>query len=223
MKLVIFSLRIANLSHAYFCLPIIKLPKSIDFMNFLAHLLLSIHDEQIMVGNFIGDFVKGKNMSPFDEKIQKGIRLHRAIDSFTDQHPVVLESKLKLRPKFGHYAPVIVDVFYDHFIARDWNKFSSEPLLDFTLRFYSLMQNYKSKIPNAVNTMLMHMSKGNWLYNYRHLDGINTTLEGISRRTSFDSKMEMATEMLQLHYSEFDKEFYKFFPDLQAYTNNFDK
>lgn len=192
-------------------------------MNFLAHLLLSKNDEQIMVGNFIGDFVKGSHFDHYDQKIQTGIRLHRAIDTFTDKHEVVLKSKKRLRSKFSHYAPVIVDVFYDHFIAKDWNKFSSEPLLDFTQRFYKLMENYYHKIPKVVSNMLTYMSSGNWLYNYQFIEGINKTLTGMSQRTKFDSKMEQASSSLEEHYQDFEKEFNLFFPELQHFVDNFEK
>lgn len=192
-------------------------------MNFLAHLLISMDNEPVMVGNFIGDFVKGSQIGHFNPEIQQGIRLHRAIDSFTDQHPVVLESKKRLRPDFRHYAPVIVDVFYDHFIAKDWATFSTEPLKDFTLRFYDLMEKYSEIVPQAVNKMLYYMSSGNWLYNYQFLEGINSALTGMSRRTKFHSKMELATASLEEHYDDFKKEFQAFFPELQSFANNFEK
>ena len=192
-------------------------------MNFLAHLLISKDDEQVMVGNFIGDFVKGAQIKEFNNKIQKGIRLHRAIDSYTDQHPIVLESKKRLRSQYGHYSPVIVDVFYDHFIARDWSKFSSEPLLEFTLRFYKLMGTYASQIPKSVNHMLVYMRSGNWLYNYQFLEGINKALTGMSKRTKFQSKMEHATQSLEEHYEAFEKEFHLFFPELLKYADNFEE
>ena len=192
-------------------------------MNFLAHLLISIDDEQIMVGNFIGDFVKGSQISEFNTKIQKGIRLHRAIDSYTDQHPIVKESKVRLRTKFRHYAPVIVDVFYDHFLAKDWDKYATEPLMDFTNRFYSLMENYSTQVPAGVNHMLTYMRSGNWLYNYQFLEGIHKALSGMSRRTKFQSHMDQATEALKHNYEEFQNEFNRFFPELQAFANTFEK
>ncbi len=200
-----------------------KLPISDDNMNFLAHLLVSKNDEQVMVGNFIGDFVKGSQIHEFGEQIQKGIRLHRAIDSYTDSHPVVMESKKRLRGQYRHYSPVIVDVFYDHFIARDWQKFSSEPLLDFTQRFYKLMEKYATEIPKSVNQMLVYMRSGNWLYNYQFVEGINQALTGMSKRTKFQSKMEYATSSLEENYEDFEREFHQFFPQLLHYTENFEK
>ncbi len=192
-------------------------------MNFLAHLHLSGDNDKVKIGNFIGDFVKGNQIVDYDQEIQFGIRLHREIDSFTDAHPVVLKSKKRLRPSFGHYSPVIVDVFYDHFLARNWSAFSTTDLKDFTQQFYNMIAGYSSVIPHAVNQMLFYMSKKNWLYNYQFVDGIDRALTGMSKRTKFDSKMEVAAVSLQENYTEFESEFTQFFPELQKHTQSFFK
>lgn len=191
-------------------------------MNFLAHLLLSGDHEQIMVGNFIGDFVKGSNLEEYHPDIQKGIRMHRSIDNYTDNHPVVLQSKIRLREKFRHYAPVIVDVFYDHFIAKDWSNYSKENLLDFTTGFYEMMRKYVNIIPKGVTNMLHYMESGNWLYHYQYIEGIDQALTGMSRRTKFESKMEEAADVLKSEYEGFKDEFERFFPDLQKHVDNFE-
>jgi acyl carrier protein phosphodiesterase len=191
-------------------------------MNFLAHLYLSGDDEEVLVGNFIGDFVKGSNMDHYPEKVQKGIRLHRSIDFYTDTHEVVLQSKIRLREKFRHYAPVIVDVYYDHFLARDWAKFSKISLIEYTENFYRLMNNYFDMIPKGVIHMLKYMTQDNWLYNYQFLEGIDRTLTGMSKRTKFESKMEEASKSLKEHYADFEREFYQFFPELEAHVSNFE-
>lgn len=191
-------------------------------MNFLAHLYLSGHDEEVLVGNFIGDFVKGSQMDHYPDQVQKGIRLHRSIDYFTDTHEVVLQSKIRLRKKFRHYAPVIVDVFYDHFLAKDWSRYSNVPLLDYTQNFYRLMNKYLEMIPKGVVRMLSYMSQDNWLYNYQFIEGIDRALTGMSRRTKFESKMEDASEALQAHYTAFENEFHQFFPELQLHVSNFE-
>lgn len=192
-------------------------------MNFLAHLYLSGHDEEVLVGNFIGDFVKGSQMDHYPDQVQKGIRLHRSIDYFTDTHEIVLQSKIRLREKFRHYAPVIVDVFYDHFLAKDWSRYSNVPLLDYTQNFYRLMNKYLEMIPKGVVRMLSYMSQDNWLYNYQFIEGIDRALTGMSRRTKFESKMEDASEALQAHYTAFENEFHQFFPELQLHVRNFEE
>lgn len=192
-------------------------------MNFLAHLYLSGDDEEVLVGNFIGDFVKGAQIEQYAPKIQKGIRLHRSIDHFTDTHGVVLESKIRLRKKYRHYAPVIVDVFYDHFLAKNWPNFSQIPLKEYTENFYLLMKKYVSIIPKGVTTMLSFMSKDNWLYNYQFIEGIDRALTGMSRRTKYENKMDEASLTLKEHYQDFKREFDLFFPELQQHVSNFEK
>lgn len=190
-------------------------------MNFLAHLLLSGNNEELMIGNFIGDFVKGSKLDSYSPEMQKGIRLHRSIDEYTDSHPVVLKSKIRLRAKFRHYSPVIVDVFYDHFIARDWHTYSKQPLLEFTLQFYQTIKSYYGVIPSAVEKMVFYMSQTNWLYQYQYIEGIDKALTGMSKRTTFESKMEDAAHVLEAYYSEFEEEFHRFFPELQDHVKNF--
>ncbi|WP_462251986.1 acyl carrier protein phosphodiesterase [Ekhidna sp.] len=192
-------------------------------MNFLAHLYLSGEDEMVLVGNFIGDFVKGSQMDQYSERIQKGIRLHRSIDHFTDNHSIVLESKIRLREKFRHYAPVIVDVFYDHFLAKDWSKFSETPLKDYTENFYNLMKGYFNIIPQGVIHILGFMSRDNWLYQYQFIEGIDRALTGMSRRTKFENKMDEASLSLREYYEDFEKEFNQFFPELESHVSNFER
>lgn len=192
-------------------------------MNFLAHLYLSGNDTEVLVGNFIGDFVKGSQMDQYSVGIQKGIRLHRSIDSFTDSHEVVLQSKIRLREKFRHYAPVIVDVFYDHFLAKDWSSFSKISLKEYTENFYQLMSKYFGTIPKGVTHMLSFMSRDNWLYNYQFIEGIDRALTGMSKRTKYENKMDEASLALKEHYQDFQEEFNLFFPELQTHVNNFEK
>lgn len=190
-------------------------------MNFLAHLYLSGPNEKIQVGNFIGDFVKGNQIINYESEIQLGIRLHREIDFFTDSHPIVLSSKKRLRAKFRHYAPVIVDVFYDHFLAKKWALFSSVSLATCTLDFYERVTKYSKVIPKTANNVLVYMRQKNWLYHYQFLDGIDCALTGMSMRTKFHSKMEQAVQSLKKHYASFETEFDWFFPDIREYAKKF--
>jgi acyl carrier protein phosphodiesterase len=190
-------------------------------MNFLAHIFLSGEDHQIAIGNFIGDFVKGKEIDRYPEDIRLGIRLHRAIDHYTDQHPVVLESKKRLRPGFHHFAPVIVDVFYDHFLARTWSDYHHMPLKAFTLDFYSMIKENLQLLPSKAQHMYGYMSSQNWLYGYQYIEGIDKTLTGMSRRTSFKSGMEHASEELEKNYAQFEREFKEFFPQLQEMCHQY--
>jgi acyl carrier protein phosphodiesterase len=191
-------------------------------MNFLAHIYLSGENTKLLMGNFIADFVKGKNaLELFDPDVQKGIYLHRTIDAFTDTHAVVHESKARLRPKYRHYAGVIVDVFYDHFLARNWNNYHHEPLADFSTRTYQIIQRHQSILPERVKAFFPYMVRGNWLLNYSQVEGIARALTGMSRRTPYESKMDEAVNELVQYYNQFNAEFELFFPDLKDHVKNF--
>lgn len=191
-------------------------------MNFLAHLYLSGDDPEIMVGNFIGDFVRGRNMhEQFQQNIAIGIELHREIDEFTDSHLVVLESKKRLRPKYRHYAPVIVDVFYDHFLAIHWPRWHPQSLPDFATYAYSQLENHEAVLPERVLQMMPYMIRGNWLVNYAKTEGIHRALSGMSRRTPYESKMDEAVHDLEKYFNEFESEFLLFFPELKQMSESF--
>ncbi|MDZ4716099.1 MAG: ACP phosphodiesterase [Cytophagales bacterium] len=188
-------------------------------MNFLAHLFLSGNEPDVMVGNFIGDFVRGRNLvEQFGPGIARGIELHWEIDRFTDRHPTVKESKSRLWPKYRHYSSVIVDVYYDHFLASLWKNFSEEPLEAFASGAYQVVADRDDILPERVKHMLPYMMHGNWLLNYARVEGIHRALSGMSRRTTFESKMEESVVDLKAHYSEFESEFKSFIPELQAFA-----
>ncbi len=191
-------------------------------MNFLAHLYLSGDNHKIMLGNFIGDFVKGRNaLEQFDPEIIRGIQLHRAIDEFTDNHPIVTVSKNRLRPKYRHYSGVIVDVFYDHFLARNWDTYHTELLPDFADKAYGVIQSHDPILPKEVKFMMPYMIKGNWLVNYAKTEGIHRALSGMARRTPYESKMEQSVDDLKKNYAEFSQEFATFFPTLKQFATEF--
>jgi acyl carrier protein phosphodiesterase len=191
-------------------------------MNFLAHLYLSGNNDKIMVGNFMGDFVKGRSaLEQFEPEIIRGIELHRAIDEFTDSHAVVFASKDRLRPKYRHYSGVIVDVFYDHFLARNWSDYHDELLPDFADRAYGVIQSFDAILPSEVKFMMPCMMKGNWWVNYAQTEGIHRALSGMARRTPYESKMDEAVEDLEQHYDEFKAEFKNFFPQLKSFCLDF--
>ncbi len=191
-------------------------------MNFLAHLFLSGGHPEIMVGNFIGDFVRGRNIyEQFKPNIALGIELHREIDEFTDSHGVVMESKKRLRPKYRHYSPVIVDMFYDHFLAKNWQIYHSSPLDQFASEAYATLNKFEDQLPQRVQGLLPHIIRGNWLYNYSRIERIHGALSGMSSRTPYESKMDEAVLDLQKFYTEFEDEFSRFFPELQQMSNQF--
>lgn len=191
-------------------------------MNFLAHAYLSGGKKKILVGNFIGDFVKGRQqLLRYDTLIAKGIELHRQIDAFTDNHPVVTESKKRLRPKYRHYAGVIVDVYYDHFLANRWNDYHPQPLAVFAEDVYETIHAHNDILPEGVRYMMPYMVSGNWLLNYSRVEGIARALSGMSQRTTHGSKMEQAVHDLRESYDLFLDEFRTFFPMLKNHAEKF--
>jgi len=190
-------------------------------MNFLAHAYLSGDNDKILIGNFIGDFVKGKKFNDYDDDIQKGIILHREIDRFTDTHKVVHHSKSILTEKYRHYSAVIVDIFYDHMLAKNWNDYHDMNLLSYTNHVYDKILAHEQMLPSRVKQMLNYMIPNNWLYNYSFTEGIQSVLNGMSNRTKFDSGMEHAIEDLEIHFDEFQDDFVKFFPDLVNFVDSY--
>ena len=173
----------------------------------------------MMVGNFIGDFVRGRDLkAQFGEGIARGVELHRAIDAYTDRHPIVKQSKMRLWPTYRHYSSVIVDIFYDHFLAAGWSDYADESLEDYSQRAYRLMLRHEPILPDSVKHLLTYMTRGNWLLNYAQVEGIQRALTGMSRRASFESKMEQAVGDLRTSYQDFESDFKTFFPELSAYA-----
>lgn len=185
-------------------------------MNFLGHFYLSGEDEGLIIGNYIADFVKGKAYQDFPSNIEKGILMHRDIDAFTDQHPIFRQSKGKLWDKYRHYAAVITDIFYDHYLAKNFNQYHHNDLTTFTQKIYETIEKYLSLVPTQPRHMFKYMKRENWLLRYQTLDGIEQSLVGMSKRTRFNSKMEQATEDLKKMYQSFEEDFRSFFPEAIA-------
>ncbi len=187
-------------------------------MNFLAHLFLSGELSELMVGNFIADSVKGSSTINYSQGIQQGIKLHRAIDEFTDNHVDMLKSKDRLRPRYKKYAPVISDIFYDHFLAVNWQDYSAVSLREYTQQVYEYLGKHYAIFPERSKQFYNYMIKYDILFAYTKLEGIERVMQGMSRRASFISGMETAVEELQKDYADYKNEFQSFFPDLQQHV-----
>ncbi len=188
-------------------------------MNFLAHLYLSGNNDSIKIGNFMADGIRGKQFEDFPTEIKKGILLHRAIDSYTDAHPVFRQSTKRLHQNYHHYSGVIVDVFYDHFLAKNWSTYSSEKLEEFVDRFYESLSENQAILTLKTQNLMPYMIKQNWLVSYRSVDGIKQILTQMDHRTKNESKMRFATNELSEFYIEFENEFITFFEDLILFSN----
>jgi acyl carrier protein phosphodiesterase len=187
-------------------------------MNFLAHIYLSGDNELVTIGNFMADGVRGKQYTKFPKDIQMGILLHRQIDTFTDKHPVFRQSTKRLHENYSHYSGVIVDILYDHFLAKNWAKYSDIPLEEFVNDFYENLQMHFELLPARTQKMMPYMIADNWLLNYANIEGIQRVLNGMNRRTSHVSGMDKATLELKQYYSEFEYEFTLFFEDLKQFS-----
>lgn len=189
-------------------------------MNFLAHIFLSGDDQLLMVGNFIADFVKGNRKDLYPEQIRKGIELHRKIDAFTDQHPYTLRSRDRLRSSQRKYAGVVVDILYDHFLARNFHDYSAASLRQYSLETYRILHVHEEWLPAGVLNFLPFMIEKNWLLNYASLEGLDRALTGLSRRVSFENRMNTAIQDIKAHYSELEKDFNLFFPELRIFVKH---
>ncbi len=187
-------------------------------MNFLAHIYLSFNDNDITIGNFIADSIRGKKYLKYPENIQKGILLHREIDTFTDAHPTVRQSTKRLHKNHGHYSGVIVDIFYDHYLAKNWSSYSDVPLAEYIENFYDLLEDHYTILPDNVKRMMPYMMSDNWLLCYKDLSGISRVMDGMYRRTKNKSNMNFAILDLEKHYAEFEADFTSFFEELIIFS-----
>ncbi|NNL16913.1 MAG: DUF479 domain-containing protein [Flavobacteriaceae bacterium] len=188
-------------------------------MNFLAHIYLSGNNDDVAIGNFISDSVRGIKYKKFPVEIQKGILLHREIDTFTDAHPFFRQSTKRLHKKYSHYSGVIVDIYYDHFLAKNWTEYCEIPLENYTLHFYKILKKKSDILPEKVQRLMPYMISGNWLLSYASIEGIKKVLEGMSKRTKYESKMDLAVHDLMEYYTEFETEFTLFFDELIKFSN----
>ena len=187
-------------------------------MNFLAHAYLSFDQEEVLVGNFVADFIKGKELPGFSTGVQIGILLHREIDTFTDTHPLVKAAQSYFRPRFRHYSSVITDIVFDYFLAKNWTIYSKQDLEVFAQETYVILKKHEGNLPESFQHMLHWMQKQNWLLHYREINGIQQALNGLTRRATFDSKMNEATEILLEKEQELAVIFFAFFEDLETFA-----
>ena len=172
-----------------------------------------------MIGNFITDHIRGNNYKEYSREIQQGIFLHREIDSFTDAHEVVRKSKRRLHQRYRHYDGVIIDIFYDFFLAKNWAHYSAIPLDIYTQSVYHLFDEAAPKLPLKSQQFIKYMIEYNILFNYQFEEGIAKVLNGMNKRTEGKSQMNLAIEDLNNLESDLQSDFIIFFKDLIEFTN----
>jgi acyl carrier protein phosphodiesterase len=187
-------------------------------MNYLAHAYLSFRNPGILAGNMISDFVKGKKQYDYPGTVQQGIRLHRAIDTFTDAHPATRAAKEYFRPAVGAYAGAFIDVVYDHFLALDTNELTETGWKAFAAEVYQQLDDQQSILPEKFARMLPYMRSQDWLYNYRFTIGIENSFNGLARRASYLSGAENAFAAFTEHYDILGAYYHAFFPDVKKFA-----
>lgn len=189
-------------------------------MNYLAHIYLSGDNDLVTIGNFIADGIKGKDYEYYPKEIQIGILLHRNIDTFTDAHKTVRKSTKRLHEKYSHFSGIIVDMLYDHFLAKNWSKYCDIPLEAYAESFYYSLETHYEVLPMRIQKMMPYMLTDNWLVSYASIDGITRALEGMNRRTKNKSSMNEAVNELEDFYDDFENEFTHFFDELIEFSKD---
>ncbi len=189
-------------------------------MNHLAHVFLSGKHEDILIGNFITDFINNKEVKSLSISVQKGVELHYLIDEFTDNHPIVKKSVKRLRPLHRKYSPVVMDIYFDYLLANNWNAFSEISLESFTTWVYKILLARMEEMPPHLKRYLPKMIQDDWLSKYKEEIGLRRAFKGIKSRSSKPEQMDNATEHLFQFYDLFQEEFLAFFPELMVAVKN---
>jgi len=195
-------------------------------MNYLAHLYLAEGTDESLLGNLLGDFVKGRLGNEYNPEICEGIKTHRKVDAYTDAHHNFLACKKLLRPDRRRFAGIIVDLSFDHFLAKNWSDYSELKLSEFTDRVYSVLLSREQTLPQKLRERLPYMVKDDWLGSYKNLDTIGLALHAISKRLSRFEKTKPIKDGLddiKKNYQEFEQNFSEFFPDLITFVDLYRK
>ncbi len=203
-----------SFNHALCC------TNALFWMNYLAHIYLSGDTEEIILGNFIGDYVKGNKYQQYPECIAYGIMLHRSIDSFTDQHRDVKSCIDLLKPDYGRYAGIVVDIFFDHFLAANWNQYSAYSLRDFAKRAHAVFLSNFRLLPFKVKQFLPFFIQHKRFESYAQINNIRQVLDIMSKRTSLPAKTDQAIHILTEEYSLLESLFRSFFEEMINYVES---
>lgn len=185
-------------------------------MNWLAHLLLSEPTPAFRLGGLLPDFVSSAALIDLPPEYMRGIQRHRLIDAYTDQHPVFRRSVQRFQPPLRRFGGILIDIFYDHFLTREWASFSSVSLNDFLADVYASFKNHRNDIPDEAYPRLLDVQRENYLASYGSMEGLTRTLHRLSQRFRRPVDLTPAIDVLQRDYTAFQTDFAVFFPDLCA-------
>ena len=193
-------------------------------MNWLAHILLSEPNVENRLGNLLGDLVKGKDLDGLNCNLRRGVSRHYAIDKFTDSHPIVKISKKRIDKEYSKFAGILIDVFYDHLLAKNWAMYSDAIFTDFTTEIYASFQKYPGEIPPTAKQIIDCMVNGDWLNSYQHLSGVENALDRIDHRIRARMgdriKLVDAMPILERESIDLEQDFHSFFPEIQQHIQD---
>lgn len=190
-------------------------------MNFVAHQYLSFENQSLQIGNLLGETVKGKQYLDFPKEIQKGILLHRSIDTFTDSHETVKKSSSYFHETQHKFAPIIIDVIYDYFLIKHWNNYSEIPFEKFKTDCYQLFKDEYNSLPKKLQETIFYLLKYDWFENYSTIEGVQKTLKGIGNRAKFENNLHQIIPEFEKNYANLETDFLSFFPQIQTHCKNF--
>lgn len=187
-------------------------------MNFLAHLLLAGDAEADRLGAVMGDFVKGPLPGSLPPDLAEGVALHRSVDSFADDHAAFRRSRSRMSAERRRYGGILVDMFYDHLLARHWSAFHAQPLAEFAQEAYGLLRSHTQRLPEGLVTIIPFMEANDWLTSYAEIESVGVALSRMSRRLQRTNPLGSGVVELELQYAEFEADFFEFLPDALAFT-----
>ena len=190
-------------------------------MNYLAHAYLSFREPEILAGNIFSDFIKGKKRFEFPQRIQEGIALHRAIDEFTDKHEATAKAKEYFRPVYRLYSSPLIDIVYDHFLAKDQSIFPGDSLKSFSQNTYAQLKQFEKLFPENFDTVYYYMQLHDWLYNYQFNWGIFRSMEGLVRRAAYIDDARPAQDIFIKNYDALQQCYDEFFPEMRELAMNY--
>ncbi len=189
-------------------------------MNYLAHLFLADQTDDSLIGNLLGDFVKGRPGEHYSDEIIAGILFHRKIDAFADAHPTTRTSRGRIGPLMSRFSGIIIDVCYDHFLARHWNRYSDQSLTAFIQHAYDVLQKKRPILPQRLQRILPYMISEDWLGRYIEIKSVGVTLDRITRRLTRGEQFKGAIVEVEKNYKDLESDFLNFFPDLLDYAHH---
>lgn len=190
-------------------------------MNYVAHQVLSFGQQEIQLGNLMGEVIKGKDFEVYKPEIQKGILLHRFIDTFTDSHPIVHQCTKLLHTEQGKYSPIIIDVIFDYLLIKNWSKFVDQDFETFKINCYQIFKSSEEIFPPRLTEILYYMLKYDWFANYSTLEGVSKTLENIGKRTPYENNLHNTHPVLLQNIEALEQNFLEFYPILEKNCHDF--